>query len=1046
VEGRVTALGYAPLRNTRGADEGGVDEASLRRAELILIEEVSNRPTPAARHALGRLYLTRKEFDKAIEQFELALSTDDKNARLHSDLGLALLEKGKAEHSNEDSGKGLEAFAKSLEHLNKATELDGSLLEPLFNRALAHTEMHLIEQAEQDWRDYLARDSNSRWADEARQHLRSLEENPTKKAQTKQEIIQEFVSAYESGDHEQAWATIRQSRDSLSGMMIWEQLVDGYLQASLEGNGAQATRKLEALEYAGRLESEKSGDLYIGGLARFYKSSTQNLRGLARARELLNLGRKCLENGRPHDAVEPFSKSRDLFLALGDHWEADYAAHWTGYSYLQASITQPGVRILEPLLRSVELKKHEWLRMRTLYVLSGAEYNLGNYSTAIEHNLSSLELARRMGDTRGAFNAVSILVEQYRYIGNYRKSLGCIEASLSLLDSGFLTPTQVAQHYTITATALLSSGLYAAAIDYQKEALKRALDIGRPRLISIAYTRLGLIYGKVGRYAEAVVNATLSYDAANSITDQSVRKTMMALSCLALGDLHRDAKEFGKSLDFYNEALEFYDGLDFQYGVLEAHRNRLICYLAAGDDATIGEELHKTLDLIEKHRSTILEGDNRNNFFDNAQSVYDIAIDFAFSKMGNTEKAFDYSEESRSRTLLDSVYGEARISEGARNSDITLNPLAKPLKPLKVPQLMERLPKGAQLVQYAVLDDKILIWVLSEKGLVGRQSETRVSELNERVKNYLQLIRRPFETELEQANHQASELFDSLIRPVEDLLCKDKPLYIVPDKILTYLPFAALRSSDSGRFLAEDYIPSVSPSATLFVICSEVAAKKAGVENERILSVGNPFFDRAQFPELENLPSAAVEAEEVAGYYDYNSRCLLINDSAREGRVKAEMQRADVIHFAVHSVVDERSPLQSKLLLTKEPAVGAQSSNGVLEAQEVYKLNLARARVVLLSACQTGVDRYYKGEGMISFARPFLSKSVPLVVVSLWPVDTDATEKLMSNLHKHRKNDKVSTAEALRLAQLEMIAATDDSLHHPRFWAPFIAIGGATRF
>ena len=160
------------------------------------------------------------------------------------------------------------------------------------------------------------------------------------------------------------------------------------------------------------------------------------------------------------------------------------------------------------------------------------------------------------------------------------------------------------------------------------------------------------------------------------------------------------------------------------------------------------------------------------------------------------------------------------------------------------------------------------------------------------------------------------------------------------------------------------------------------------------------------------------------------------------------MVRSDVVHFALHSVVDQRSPMRSKLLLTKEPnaAVEQQSSDGLLESHEIYRLKLPQTRLVILSACQTGVERYYKGEGMISMARPFMAAGVPLVVVSLWPVDSDSTAQLMINFHKYRKLENLPSAEALRRAQLEMLHSSEERLHQPYYWAPFIALGGITRF
>ena len=179
VDARLTGFDYASPITTRGGQEN-IDSIARDRAARILLDEVAEHPTAASHHALGQLYLAEQKFDDAIREFEAALKADGQNARAHSDLGASLLEKGKLERSRDDLIRSNEDFTKSLEHLNKALELNGGLLEALFNRALLYQEMERFSQAEDDWRKYLELDSNSPWADEARRNLRTIEEQRKK--------------------------------------------------------------------------------------------------------------------------------------------------------------------------------------------------------------------------------------------------------------------------------------------------------------------------------------------------------------------------------------------------------------------------------------------------------------------------------------------------------------------------------------------------------------------------------------------------------------------------------------------------------------------------------------------------------------------------------------------------------------------------------------------------------------------------------------------------------------------------------------------------
>jgi CHAT domain-containing protein len=109
-------------------------------------------------------------------------------------------------------------------------------------------------------------------------------------------------------------------------------------------------------------------------------------------------------------------------------------------------------------------------------------------------------------------------------------------------------------------------------------------------------------------------------------------------------------------------------------------------------------------------------------------------------------------------------------------------------------------------------------------------------------------------------------------------------------------------------------------------------------------------------------------------------------------------------------------------------------------------MNLPRTRLVVLSACQTGIERTYRGEGAIGIARSFMVAGVPLVVASLWPVESGAAAELMIKFHKYRKASGLSSVEALRRAQLDMLTAASERYRRPHDWASFVAFGGHANF
>jgi tetratricopeptide (TPR) repeat protein len=184
IESRVTAVGYAPFIVTRGNEGASVDPLARGRAEGRLLDAAESSPGPQSHHALGRFYLLDAQFGKAVEQLEQTLRHSPTDAQAHSDLGAALLELGRQHERAGEQRRSQQSYGRALEHVNKAAGLDASLLEPLFNRALILEYQALPGQAKDAWRQYLERDSESKWAEEARGRLKLLDERAAEETPT----------------------------------------------------------------------------------------------------------------------------------------------------------------------------------------------------------------------------------------------------------------------------------------------------------------------------------------------------------------------------------------------------------------------------------------------------------------------------------------------------------------------------------------------------------------------------------------------------------------------------------------------------------------------------------------------------------------------------------------------------------------------------------------------------------------------------------------------------------------------------------------------
>ena len=1038
VEARLAGIAYAPLPNTRGSDETRVDLISRQRAERLLLDAVKDDPGPASYRALGLLYVSKHKFDEAKQQFQRALELNPNDAQLQSDLGAALLEKAKLDRLNDEEGKSLEQLSESLEHLNRALTLNPSLLEALFNRALCRQYLHLPQLAAEDWRLYLEKDSQSAWTPEAREHLKLIEFPRT--SQNEQEILDNFLAAFRAKNDEAAWQLLSSNRD-VSGGFLQNALLDRYLTQDAGGRVNEAQETLQALSYAGELGLARVKDRFVSDLIRFYKTRTPSQRALlAQARQILSEGHKNLKAFKPEQAVALYSKARLTFDQLGDDSESLHVKYSLGHAHLLRHESQRSLALFQEVTREAETKGYTLLFAQSLSGLGNVQTALDDYSAALDNSFRAWEISGETGDILGRMKAADQLSNIYRRLGNYSKAIDFQGRGLSLLREHPVGAAQMWRSYFLMALPLHLLGWDAAAESFQRESLRIAKGLG-PYYICRSHIGLGVTYGSQGNYAEATNNVRSALELAQTITSKATRDDTAAYSSLQLGHLYRQAREFDRAIASYDEVLKTYEGADYPAFLYAAHKGKLLSCLAQGGCAGVQQEIAATLDLFENYRSKILEEENKFVFFDAEQNVYDAVIEYESEINRNSQAAFDYSERSRSRLLLDltaeRVPGSAVSHHPKPGEDVS--------RPLSSTEIAQRIPAETQLLQYSVLPDKILIWVVSRSGFQAFEQKINAGDLRNKVAAYLQFLSSPPLDNRDAMRNASAEFYDLLIKPAETALDATKQLCIVPDKALNYLPYAAFLSRSSGKYLTQEYTLTRAPSATLFIVGSESANTRSNVTGEKLLSVGNPRFDYKAFPGLADLPAAKTESEAIAGMY--NSGPPLNGDNALKSRVIAEMEKADVIHLALHAVVNEHSPLRSRLLLAKDKSSATGSvADSTLEINEIYKMRLPKARLVVLSACQSGAGRYYDGEGMIGISRPFIAKGVPLVVGSLWAVDSKATAELMISFHKKRTSDNVSTAEALTLAQREMLVHPDQRYQHPYYWAPFVVIGGYARF
>jgi CHAT domain-containing protein/cytochrome c-type biogenesis protein CcmH/NrfG len=1005
IQPRISEFKYAPLGVSRGADENQENKNKIRLIEINLLEAVEKNPSAENWRKLGVFNLTQRKFADAVRALEKAAALDAKNAKIANDLGSAYFESSRSEPNEKKS----ETLAKALENFRRAFDLDADLIEALFNKSLCLQELGLYNEAKESWQNYLEKDSTSDWADEARKNLQSPENLKTT-SKTKEQVLDDFLNAYRSGDYEFARKINCQTKEMLTEVWLPDQLTRRYLETREQEN-------IDALNFIGNLEKTRYADFFVAELAGFYsKIKDSQFENLRAAKDLMKNGVKALNENEDAKAAQIFAESASLFAKNGSDWEEKIALLWMSQSKVRQGKNDESLEILNALEKHAAAKKYRWLEAQAVYWIANNYFLQNEISRAIDLCKRALKISSEIGDTYGAQKSIGLLIAVFVKIGESEQALKFLGQAPNAKDLYFYSEKQAWRDLRFAADLFNRLEMFAAAESFAKESLSLANKMrDKADLPSGSLELLTKIYTKEKRFDEALRFAAAAKKLAQE-KPEDIKKLLLAKAILPVAELKLQMQNCGEALKDYDEAIQIYSAIaEIKINNLVAHKGRLLCFDQLNQTENMQAELAAVLDLSEQYRSKISTDAERQVFFDNEQIIYDVAVENSLSE-NDSVKAFEFAESSKARSLLDFI---------EKN-----NSFADVSKPLSLTEIQARMPKNAQLVQFAVLRKKSVIWTLTKDEIKTAEIDVSADDLDGKISGYLQLIiGKNDKDEIEKAG---KELYQILIKPILPYLDSSKEICLIPDKSLHQLPFAAL-SSENEKFLLEDFKIFYSPSASVFIFATEKARELENVKNERLLSVGNPSFDKEENIGLPALPSAEEEARTIAGFYPNAEQFSGAN--ATKTNFLAGLPGAEIIHFAGHYVAAE-TQAYSKLLF----------SDGDLRSFEIAGNRLPKSKLVVLSACRTGIEKFYKGEGAIGIARTFLAVGTPLVVASRWQVDSEATKDLMIAFHRNRREKNLNSLEALRAAQIGMLRGADENFRQPFFWSAFSLIGAGANY
>ncbi|HEY9506230.1 MAG TPA: CHAT domain-containing tetratricopeptide repeat protein [Gemmatimonadales bacterium] len=342
--------------------------------------------------------------------------------------------------------------------------------------------------------------------------------------------------------------------------------------------------------------------------------------------------------------------------------------------------------------------------------------------------------------------------------------------------------------------------------------------------------------------------------------------------------------------------------------------------------------------------------------------------------------------------------------------------------------VLSRLAADEALVEYQVADDSLLIFVGRRTALTVTVVPLPPGGLQGRVRLARELVARR-DAGIAGALPILAGLGDLLIAGVRRAggLEGARQLVIVPHGILTYLPFAALVNSETGRYLAQDFRLLTLPSA------ASIVALREGSAIEVLEAPPSVFAPR---PDL--LPETAPEAQAVTRALP--GARLIVGRRAGEPGVRAALAGGGIVHLATHGELNPRNPMFSRLA-TAPGRSDDPADNGWLEVHEVLGISV-RSSLVFLSGCETGLGaawstEFAAGEDFATLARAFLYAGARNVVATLWRVDDRGAAEFATRFYRHFP--AVPAAEALALAQRDMLAGS--RWRSPYHWAGYVVSG-----
>jgi CHAT domain-containing protein/Flp pilus assembly protein TadD len=785
--------------------------------------------------------------------------------------------------------------------------------------------------------------------------------------------------------------------------------------------------------------------------------SLKNINRLSMADNYLALAQLNSVTGILGKALEYSSKALQIFRQVGEKRGEMEALLTMGsiYSDLGDLMTSENL-IGQSLKISAEIKAGA---ARHYQLLAGIYSAMGKYEDAVRNQEKALEDATRFRIAGQIVWATVGMGDIYRELGDFRKAEHYYNQAREAKDTSLKSSSNIEASLDMRLGDIVSAQEY-----FTSEGSLTGTGISSLRLAELLLS------------SRKPDSALLLLNQAASAFRKSKNVQGTANVQLLKGSLMVDRGEntiAGRLLDSSRMATDFPETVWQSW----YHLGRM--FENQGNDEKATEAYRNSISVIEKIRGNLTIDEFKSIYFDSKRQVYDRLINILMKGNKSTE-AFQVSEMARARAFYDIIsnkkinfrgsaaedlmsleqqkriemqklykllqkgYTASASSEGSRGADLRQvrnsltqvqseyaeimqklklnNPAYSEMvsaEPVSLKDIQSRIDPESAALEYWVSDKELIIWMITQSRILSKTigiTSGQLASLVERTRQYIQINSK------EEMNPRLRELYSKLIEPFEKELAPFSNLIIIPNQSLHFLPFQALLNK-KGEYLVQKQSLVYAPSASLFIVC-----------NDRIVKAGSKFMGMALSDVMvgsnPGLPGTEAELKKILPLFPDNiSR---IGTESTESFAKKNASNYNFLHFATHGSNNLKQPLYSYLLFPP-----ADDEDGRLSVYEVFEMDL-NARLVTLSACETGLGNITRGDELTGLSRAFLFAGSSTVVVSLWPVADYPTAMLMANFYSYLKDN--SMQEALAMAQRDVIKQYPE----PSYWAPFVLIGNGS--